>query len=84
MNLDELETLANAAKDEISNPQGRLHFFSTQFYNAANPETILALIALVRELGEMLPFCNTGYQGYEAETKYTKALAKYKEVTSGN
>lgn len=54
MKLDELKTLADAASEEITNPKGRLHYFSTKFYNAANPEAIKQLIALVRLQHEAL------------------------------
>ena len=46
MNIKQLRDLAEAAKEEINNPKGRLHFYSTKFYNANQPQTILALLDL--------------------------------------
>ena len=79
MNLTELEQLAKAAIEERTNPKGRLHYFITEFYNSANPETILRLIELMREMGEALELHARQYpqmvKGYTAD-----AIDKYKEM----
>jgi len=73
MNFDTLEALAKAAVYEKF--QGRLHYFTTEYYNAANPETILTLIALLREMNVLI------YDAIETgdDDPLREALAKYEE-----
>jgi hypothetical protein len=52
MNLDTLEALAKAVPEDICFQN--IHHLKA-FKAAANPETILALIALVREMANLLP-----------------------------
>jgi len=89
MNLDELEALADAAREEITNPKGRLHFFSTQFYNATSPQTIKQLIALVRlqheALNLSLVFMETPPEMRKVQpwTQCHDALAAYEAFEKG-
>ena len=79
MNLDTLEALAKAVPKDICFQN--IHHLKA-FNAAANPETILTLIALLREMGECLLHC---YAETDARiNKRAAVLAKFKEMTNGN
>jgi hypothetical protein len=50
--LEQLIKLADAALDEPNH--GRLHYFITEFYNAANPATIKRMAELLVQCREAL------------------------------
>jgi len=85
MNLDTLEALAKAALNETA-PYVRAIAID-EYRQATYPETILALIALTREMGEALEWVDHNAVGWCSELKggsVKEALAKYKEMTNGN
>ena len=90
MKLDQLEALAKAAIDEPNH--GRLQYFITEFYNAANPQTIKQLIALVRLQHSVIESTETemryaGFSQHESDNamrkqvheEALKALAAYEQ-----
>jgi hypothetical protein len=82
MNLTDLEKLAKAARDE---PRPYVAEF-LKFNYMANPETILSMIALMREMGDAvygLSFgadWNNGTHAIKYRQAVLSALAKYKEM----
>ena len=88
MNITELEKLAKAALKETA-PYVRAMSID-KYRQAANPETILTLIALTREMREALEksmvFMDTPVEERKVQpwTQVYDALAKYKEMTNGN
>jgi hypothetical protein len=63
---------------------GRNRFNDYPFIAASNPETILALIDLVREMGEVLENLEKVKGRHHTEQAYNRcieALAKYKDMT---
>ena len=89
MNITECESLAKAADDSwyVKEQFEELGLQEDAAYLvAANPETILALIALVREMGEALEDTKQKFHGKSLEWlnwRYQKVLTKYKEMTNG-
>ncbi len=74
MNLDELEALAKAVPKDICFQN--IHHLKA-FNAAATPETILAMIALLREMGDFLDTLDFA----DDDTEQQQLLAKYKEMT---
>ncbi len=75
--MNTLEALAKATLNEPSPYVCEL----LKFNAAANPETILALIALLRDIGEALEI----HQELTRPINGTqRVLAKYEEMTNGN
>ena len=68
MNINTLEALANVSKQIGGGVM------------PANPETILALIALLREMREFLDTLDFA----DDDTEQQQLLAKYKEMTNGS
>ena len=79
MNLDTLEALAKAALNETA-PYVRAIAID-EYRQATYPETILALIALTREMGEALEAWTTLDLD---EQQCDVVLRKYKEMTNEN
>ena len=81
--LQQLIEAAKAAQEEITNPQGRLHYHSTEFYNLANPTTILELCALLEKAEGALDYqigWGRHYGGQEGQAeKAEEALAAIKQ-----
>jgi hypothetical protein len=86
MTINELENLAKAA---IENPGDESADYynpslaELRFGNAANPQKILAMIELLREMGEALENLEQVKGRHHTEQAYNKcmdALAKYREV----
>ena len=75
MNLKQHRDLAEAAKEEINNPKGRLHFYSTKFYNANQPQTILALLDLVELQHDALQLHGAPFLHHEL--RYQEAIDAY-------
>ena len=57
---------------------------NSKFIAAANPETILALIALLQEMGEALGCVAYDEEGYIMNADAEEVYAKYEEMTNGN
>jgi hypothetical protein len=78
MNLTELENLAKAVYSPTKDNWEMRHAFAA-FNKEANPQTILAMIELMKEMGECLLHC---YAETDARiNKRAEILAKYKEMT---
>ena len=84
MNLDTLEALAKAADDSwyVKEQFEELGLQEDAAYLvAANPETILRLIALLREMGEALEHCQKQLSSdWTHYTDATDALNRFKEM----
>jgi len=87
MNLDELESLAKAAKQLTpefgvvleARSLNNLMVAVDRLHYAANPETILALISLLREMADALHLSSNYANPYYREVD--EVLTKYKEMT---
>jgi hypothetical protein len=87
MNLDTLESLAKAADDSwyLEEQLTKLGIADAEYMVAANPETILALIALLREMGGALESMYYHYMNglsvsISEDEKIQKAITKYKDM----
>ena len=76
MNITELENLAKAVLNETATCARAEAQQNFRF--VANPQTIIQLIELLREMGEALEFMGSMYH---LPMKVSKALAKFKEMT---
>ena len=70
-------------RTDIHPPLGK-DIDNLDFIAAANPETILALIALLREMGEELHWFlhEANNRGSEGPPRVWRLLTKYKEMTN--
>jgi hypothetical protein len=83
MNITELEKLAKAVYSPTKDNWEMRHAFAA-FNKEANPQTILSMIALLREMGEALKkYQKRGSMDDLEDADYAMdaALAKYKGMT---
>ncbi len=78
MNLNELEALAKAVASRPIMDNIEYYEGLVKYLTAANPETILRLIELVREMGEALESCAVAFSDDE---ELHDVLAKFKDMT---
>ena len=92
MKITELEKLAKAALNEPAMEKERFVNWVSAYVPAANPQTILAMIELLREMSNSLQILDDNYEEMEGEDGLvavvplslanlcSEALANYKEM----